>query len=105
MGNNQTAAGRKLWFEFLRAHPVKFRRQGPIRSHILNFYVPSLKLCIELDGRSHDEQAVAESDAERTRQFAALGVQVVRFSNAEGSGQFGGVCAAIAAPGRGEAPF
>ncbi|WP_102127789.1 endonuclease domain-containing protein [Deinococcus planocerae] len=103
--NNQTPAERKLWFEFLRTHPVKFRRQVPLQGYILDFYSPSLKLCIELDGRSHDGRAVVEYDAERTRQLAAAGIQIVRFRNAEVLGQFEGVCTGIEALCRGEAPF
>ncbi|WP_339095685.1 DUF559 domain-containing protein [Deinococcus sp. VB343] len=30
---NQTPAERKLWFEFLRGHPVKFRRQVPLAGY------------------------------------------------------------------------
>lgn len=103
--NSQTPAERKLWFEFLRTHPVKFRRQVPLQGYILDFYAPSLKLCIELDGRSHDSQAAAEYDAERTRQLTAVGVQVVRFGNAEVFGQFEGVCTVINRVCQGEAPL
>lgn len=103
--NNQTPAERKLWFEFLRTHPVKFRRQVPLHGYILDFYSPSLGLCIELDGRGHDGQVAVEDDAERTRRLAAAGIQVVRFRNAEVVGQFEGVCTEIAALCRGESPF
>ncbi|GAA5513372.1 uncharacterized protein HI_1162 [Deinococcus carri] len=103
--NNQTPAERKLWFEFLRTHPARFRRQVPLQGYILDFYAPSLKLCLELDGRSHDGQATQQYDAERTRQLTASGIRVVRFSNAEVLGQFAGVCAAIDGVCRGEAPF
>ncbi|EYB68810.1 hypothetical protein DEIPH_ctg017orf0179 [Deinococcus phoenicis] len=103
--NHQTPAERKLWFEFLRTHPVKFRRQVPLHGYILDFYSPSLKLCIELDGRSHDGQAAQQYDAERTRQLTASGIRVVRFSNAEVLGQFVEVGAAIDGVCRGDAPF
>ncbi|WP_216318839.1 DUF559 domain-containing protein [Deinococcus aestuarii] len=66
---------------------------------------PSLRLCIELDGHSHDGSAAVEYDAERTWQLAAAGIQVARFRNAEVLGQFEGVCTAIDALCRGEAPF
>lgn len=93
--NQQTPAERKLWFEFLRTHPARFRRQVPLHGYILDFYVPSLKLCLELDGRSHDGQAAQEYDAERTRQLTAAGIRVVRLSNADVLSQFDGVCDAI----------
>lgn len=90
-----TPAERKLWFEFLRTHPVRFRRQVPLHGYILDFYAPSLRLCIELDGHSHDGRVAQEYDAERTRQLAAAGIRVVRFSNADVVGRFAAVCAAI----------
>lgn len=93
--NNQTPAERKLWFEFLRGYSVKFRRQVPLQGYILDFYSPSLKLCIELDGRSHDSAEAQAYDAERTRTLAASGITVIRFSNAEVMCDFGAVCEAI----------
>ncbi|GAA5532072.1 endonuclease domain-containing protein [Deinococcus aluminii] len=103
--NNQTPAERKLWFEFLRTHPVKFRRQVPLEGYILDFYAPALKLCIELDGRSHDGRAAQQYDAERTRRLTASGIRVARFSNAEVLGQFAEVCGTIDGVCQGEAPF
>lgn len=87
-----TPAERKLWFEFLRAHSIKFRRQVPFEGYILDFYAPSLKLCIELDGRSHDSAGAQAYAAVRS---AGAGVQVLRFGSAEVMGNFEGVCAAV----------
>ncbi|OLV19753.1 endonuclease domain-containing protein [Deinococcus marmoris] len=94
--NGQTPAERKLWFEFLRTYPVKFRRQVPLLGYVLDFYAPSLRLCIELDGRSHDSAEAQVYDAQRSRVLAEAGVQVLRLANAEVEGNFAGVCAGIA---------
>ena len=32
---------------------LRFRRQHPLGVYILDFYAPSAKLCIEVDGPSH----------------------------------------------------
>lgn len=93
--NNQTPAERKLWFEFLRGYPVKFRRQVPLGGYILDFYAPLLKLCLELDGHTHDGEAAQAYDAERTRMLAAAGITVMRFSNVEVMRDFSAVCGAI----------
>ncbi|MDO4246048.1 MAG: DUF559 domain-containing protein [Deinococcus sp.] len=93
--NTQTPAERKLWFEFLRGYRVKFRRQVPLGGYILDFYSPSLKLCLELDGRTHDGEAAQAYDAERTRTLAASGITTMRFSNAGVVGDFAAVCEAI----------
>ncbi len=95
--NNQTPAERKLWFEFLRGHEVRFQRQVPLQGYILDFYAPSLKLCIEMDGRTHDSSAAQAYDAERTRVLEAAGITLMRFSNAEVMGEFEAVCTAIEA--------
>ena len=93
--NGQTPAERKVWFELLRTHPTRFRRQVPLLGSILDFYAPSIQLCIELDGRSHDSAEAQAYDAERTRVLEAAGVRVLRFGNAEVEGEFGAVCAAV----------
>lgn len=101
----QTPAERKLWFLFLRAYAVKFRRQVPFEGFILDFYAPSLKLCIELDGASHDSPEAQAYDAERSAVLAGAGVQVVRFSNIDVEREFAGVCATIDGVCRGGVPF
>ncbi|WP_412028510.1 endonuclease domain-containing protein [Deinococcus yunweiensis] len=93
----QTPAERKLWFLFLRSHPTRFRRQVPRLGYILDFYAPSIQLCIELDGRSHDSAEAQAFDAERTRGLEAGGIRVLRFGNAEVEGEFGAVCTVVEA--------
>ena len=80
---SSTAAETKIWYwlrhRYLGGH--KFRRQHPIDRYILDFYCPELKLCIEVDGQSHDTDASVLYDATRTRKLAACGVTVVRLRN------------------------
>jgi very-short-patch-repair endonuclease len=78
-----TAAERKIWYwlrhRYLGGH--KFRRQHPIDGYILDFYCAELKLCIEIDGASHDTDATIVYDAKRTRCLAMHRVAVVRLRN------------------------
>jgi very-short-patch-repair endonuclease len=78
-----TAAERKIWrwlrHRYLGGH--KFRRQHPIDSYVLDFYCADLKLCLEIDGGSHDTDASALRDAKRTSYLGAHGVTVVRIRN------------------------
>ncbi|MFC6802197.1 endonuclease domain-containing protein [Deinococcus caeni] len=90
-----TPAERRLWFDLLRSHPVKFRRQVPVLGYILDFYAPSARLCIELDGRSHDGVEAQAYDAERSRVLGGAGIRVVRFQNAEVMRNLPGVAALI----------
>ena len=92
-----TPAERKLWYDVLRAHPVKFRRQVPLLGYVLDFYAASARLCVELDGASHDSPDVQAYDAERTRVLEAAGIRVLRFSNAQVMGNPEGVGTQISA--------
>src|SRR5688500_2907044 len=58
---------------------LKFRRQHPVDRFVLDFYCPSHKLVIEVDGGVHDQQP--ERDAERTKALEAYGYRVLRFRN------------------------
>jgi very-short-patch-repair endonuclease len=58
---------------------LKFRHQHPVGRFIADFYCPSLKLIIEIDGPIHDTQQ--PYDDARTTQLNAFGYHVLRFSN------------------------
>lgn len=81
---SQTDAERRLW-SLLRARQVndlKFRRQHPIGSYIVDFYCATHRLVVELDGGQHAE-ARAQPDAIRTRWLNLHGYRVLRFWNHE----------------------
>ena len=81
---NPTLAERKLWFEVLRRerlNRLKFTRQKPLGDYIVDFYCAERMLAIEIDGDSHD--ARQQQDETRTRRLNALGIEVVRCTNAE----------------------
>ena len=90
-----TKEERHLWYDFLRGYPVRFMRQRPIDRYIADFYCAAAKLVIELDGSQHYEDEGRQSDAERDRAFAALGITVLRIPNSELHGNFSGVCEQI----------
>ena len=62
---------------------MKFRRQYPFDKFILDFYAPSLRLAVELDGSQHESADGIAHDAERTAQLEGWGLRVLRFSNRE----------------------
>ena len=80
---SMTPAERTLWQALLRRqlHGLRFRAQHPVGSFILDFYCPSHKLVIEVDGPIHDRQR--EQDQARTEHLQAYGYTVLRFSNDE----------------------
>ena len=59
----------------------KFRRQHSIQNFIVDFYCPSEKLVIELDGAVHLDFAQQNYDFERARILEELGFKVIRFEN------------------------
>jgi type I restriction enzyme R subunit len=79
----QTPWEAELW-DALRAgrcQGLKFRRQHQVGPHILDFYCAQPKLALELDGAQNRTAAGRALDAERDQTLAALGIQVLRFSN------------------------
>jgi len=85
----------RLWYDFLRNHPLPFARQKPIGNFIVDFICPSLKLVIELDGRQHHLPDVKKYDKLRTEELNKLGLHVMRFANSEIDSNFEGVCKSI----------
>ncbi len=79
--SNATPAEAALWraLKGRGAGGYKFRRQQGIGPYVLDFYCPELRLCVELDGASHDYKY--EYDEQRTAYLRRQGIRVVRFEN------------------------
>jgi very-short-patch-repair endonuclease len=86
-----TPAERILWnaLRGKRLAGLGFRRQHPVGRFVLDFYLPSHHLVVELDGAGHEEQR--ERDAERTAWLTAYGYRVLRFGNEEVLSNLSGV--------------
>ncbi|MDD5242318.1 MAG: endonuclease domain-containing protein [Sulfuricella sp.] len=80
---DMTDAEQVLWSKLRRKqiHNVQFYRQKPVGNYIVDFYAPSAKLVVELDGSQHFEPAHAQRDAARDSYLNGLGLQVLRFDN------------------------
>ncbi len=81
--NNLTPAEAKLW-SILKDSQVagrKFRRQHSVGPYVLDFFCPSEKLCIELDGCGHFTEGGYKYDMARTEYLNALNIRVIRFEN------------------------
>ncbi len=80
---NQTKTEKILW-NFLRKkqiHRIRFCRQFGIGYYIADFYAPSLRLAIEVDGKQHESEDSLIYDNERDNYFRSLNIQVLRFKN------------------------
>ena len=92
---NMTKEERRLWYEYLRIHPFRFRRQVTFGNYILDFYCAAAKLAIELDGSQHYEEDGLEYDRRRTEWLQRNGIYVLRFSNLDVLQRMAGVCEMI----------
>jgi very-short-patch-repair endonuclease len=82
---NLTKAELVLW-EVLKDKKLcgrKFRRQHSIGYYIADFYCPSEKLIIELDGQHHFTPEGIEKDLERDNHLELMNIKVLRFENKE----------------------
>ena len=76
-----TLEERILWYQFLKDLPFPVKRQKVIRKYIVDFYIPSQKIVIEIDGSQHFEKAGQSSDTLRDEDLNAMGLTVLRYSN------------------------
>ena len=76
-----TDAEKALWMKLRnrQVEAVKFRRQQPIGSYIVDFVSFERKLIIEIDGGQHNEEMTKERDEERTMRLEERGYRVMRF--------------------------
>ena len=76
-------AEKKLWKVALSRKQMqeRFLRQRPIDRFIVDFFAPTLKLIIEIDGSSH----IAKGDYDRYREdrLRSLGYELIRFSEGQ----------------------
>jgi very-short-patch-repair endonuclease len=83
MRQQPTDAERKLWWLLRNKQmaQLRFRRQQPIGPYIADFFCPSAKLIVELDGGQHGTEENRLYDEQRTRFLNTRGYRVLRFGN------------------------
>ena len=82
---NLTESESLLW-ERLRSSQLegrKFRRQHSIGVYILDFYCPTERLCIEVDGNVHNRPNAILHDKERDKTLSQLQIKTLRICNDE----------------------
>ena len=89
---NMTKEERRLWYDFLKSLPVTVHRQKILGKYIVDFYIASEKLVIELDGTQHYEEMGRTKDEERDAYLRSLGCKVLRYSNVDVNQRFANVC-------------
>ena len=89
---NMTDEEKHLWYDFLKRLPVTVNRQKNIGNYIVDFFIASKRIVIEIDGAQHLMQENKEADIKRDADLRALGVTVLRYSNVDINGKFNTVC-------------
>jgi len=80
---NLTSAETVMWTALQKnqLENRKFRRQHSIGNYIVDFYCPSEKMAIELDGADHYTLEGSDNDFKRDKYLNSLGITVLRFEN------------------------
>lgn len=60
---------------------VQFYRQKPIGNYIVDFYAPTARLVVEVDGWHHFDTGQASYDKQRSEYLEGLGFKVLRFDD------------------------
>ena len=81
--SNLTDAEQRLWSRLKgkQVLGIQFYRQKPIGNYIVDFYAPTKRLVIELDGGHHLDTAQASYDRRRSEYLAELRLKVLRFDD------------------------
>jgi very-short-patch-repair endonuclease len=83
--NEMTDAERFFWGKIRKKqlNGYQFYRQKNIGNYIVDFYCPSARLVIELDGGQHYSLEGKEKDRVRDAYLISLGFNILRFSDRE----------------------
>lgn len=73
-----------LWQRLrLEPHGLKFRRQHPVLTYVLDFYCARARLVVEIDGEAHNRGGRTARDVERDAALATYGLTVLRIPASE----------------------
>ena len=87
-----TKEERHLWYDFLKQLPVTVHRPKVLGNFIVDFYIASCKIVIEVDGAQHYEDVHRQKDSQRDLELNQMGYTVLRYSNADINQRFQSVC-------------
>ena len=87
-----TPEEKHLWYDFLKKLPCTVNRQKNIGDFIVDFYITSKNIVIEIDGLQHTMPEHNEKDNERDFELSKLGIKVLRYTNKSINNNFKDVC-------------
>ncbi len=83
---NMTKSAACMWKYVLKNRQMKgyqFRRERPILNYIADFVCLELRLIIEVDGISHEDEKQYKKDVQRDEDLYEVGFTTLRFSSWE----------------------
>jgi very-short-patch-repair endonuclease len=83
-----TKEEKHLWYDFLKKLPIQVKRQKNIENYILDFYIPTHKTAIEIDGIQHTSEEGRIQDEKRDMVLSSYGIKVLRFKNSDINSNF-----------------
>jgi len=89
---NMTLEEKHLWYDFLKKLPVTVNRQKNIGNYIVDFFISSKRIVIEIDGKQHKKPENKQADEKRDEELELLGIKVLRYKNTDINQNFDGVC-------------
>lgn len=89
---NMTDEEKRLWYDFLKKLPITVNRQKNIGNYIVDFYIASKRVVIELDGAQHEMAEHQIKDVRRDGNLNGLGIIVLRYKNSDVRRNFKEVC-------------
>ena len=92
---DMTPEERHLWYDFLKYFPIVVKKQYVIDNFIVDFFIPSKKIAIEIDGSQHYEPKARVADQFRDAELARYGIKVLRYTNFDIQKRFEGVASDI----------
>ncbi|MBE6663668.1 MAG: DUF559 domain-containing protein [Ruminococcaceae bacterium] len=89
---DMTPEERRLWYDFLKKLPITINRQKNIGTYIVDFFISSKRIAIEIDGVGHGEEEQYKKDVIRDEELNKIGITVLRYQNYDINKNFNGVC-------------
>ena len=76
-----TREEKKLWYDLLKRLPLTVRRQHNIENYIVDFYIASKNIVIEVDGLQHLSEEGKANDEIRDKALDGWGIKTLRYPN------------------------
>ena len=92
---NLTKQEKRLWYDYMALHKVRWYKQRIIDNFIVDFYCSKAKLVVELDGSQHYRENEILKDKIRTEKLEKRNLLVIRIPNNAVNYNFEGVCTYI----------